>query len=398
MFERRGARLCRICLAVIGGILLLWSSGCGIEAEEDNEEDHDEIKQIAAIYDEICGGQGAQSEQGEDLGLEQLRRLVDQLGDAGFVAVDEENQIDMTGYQRVLRFCENVEEKNKDDAVILVISYNGGFTRFYLETEGGEVWIVREYYTYQDGQVEKNSREEYQPSVWTYTEEGYLFFEEYHMPGYHGATGRAALRVEPLDDRCRELNRNYMLPTGYYENNLFLLDWSEGDFGDVDFYDLFDIFYPQVYHSQNPYFNEEHKWANTVYQIPQEEFENVIQSYLNITSEELRAKADYSEETKTYRYRARSLEDCEQPEPPYPEVVEYAENGDGTLTLTVNVVYPDASLSKVYAHEVVIRPLSDSDGSFRYVSNRVIPSEKNHSPDWHVDRLSVEEWETAYGK
>ncbi len=30
------------------------------------------------------------------------------------------------------------------------------------------------------------------------------------------------------------------------ENNLFLCNWSENDFGDLDFYDLFDRFYPMM--------------------------------------------------------------------------------------------------------------------------------------------------------
>ena len=30
------------------------------------------------------------------------------------------------------------------------------------------------------------------------------------------------------------------------ENNLFLCSWSENDFGDLDFYDLFDRFYPMM--------------------------------------------------------------------------------------------------------------------------------------------------------
>lgn len=31
-----------------------------------------------------------------------------------------------------------------------------------------------------------------------------------------------ALRVLPLDEKCRELNRKYILPVGYKQNNIFL--------------------------------------------------------------------------------------------------------------------------------------------------------------------------------
>lgn len=52
----------------------------------------------------------------------------------------------------------------------------------------------------------------------------------------------AALRVEPLDEACREWNEKALLPVGYECNNLFLTDWDETDFGELDFYDLFDVF------------------------------------------------------------------------------------------------------------------------------------------------------------
>ena len=52
-----------------------------------------------------------------------------------------------------------------------------------------------------------------------------------------------ALRVEPLDEKCRELNRCYILPVSYGKNNMFLINWNENDFGELNFYDLYDIFY-----------------------------------------------------------------------------------------------------------------------------------------------------------
>lgn len=68
---------------------------------------------------------------------------------------------------------------------------------------------------------------------------------------------------------------------------------------------------------------------------------------------------------------------------------------DGTITLTANVVFPYSGNSKVYAHEVVVRPLED--GGVQYVSNRIIPSEDNSEETWHTPRLTLEEWEELYG-
>ena len=126
-----------------------------------------------------------------------------------------------------------------------------------------------------------------------------------------------------------------------------------------------------------------------------EEFESVIMKYFNIDSETLQSKTIYDSENLTYEYKPRGFEEVEYPEYPYSEVVGFTENNDGTITLTANVVFPYAGDSKVYAHEVVVRPLED--GGVQYVSNRIIPSEDNCRETWHTPRLTLEEWEELYG-
>ncbi len=126
-----------------------------------------------------------------------------------------------------------------------------------------------------------------------------------------------------------------------------------------------------------------------------EEFESVIMKYFNIDSETLQSKTIYDSENLTYEYKPRGFEEVEYPEYPYSEVVGFTENNDGTITLTANVVFPYAGNSKVYAHEVVVRPLEN--GRVQYVSNRIIPSEDNYRETWHTPRLTLEEWEELYG-
>ena len=117
--------------------------------------------------------------------------------------------------------------------------------------------------------------------------------------------------------------------------------------------------------------------------------------YFNIDSETLQSKTVYYSEDSTYEYKPRGFEEVEYPEYPYSEVVDFTENSDGTITLTANVVFPYAGDSKVYAHEVVVRPLED--GGVQYVSNQIIPSEDNYEETWHTPRLTLEEWEELYG-
>ncbi|MCH5263245.1 MAG: hypothetical protein J1F42_10055 [Lachnospiraceae bacterium] len=333
--------------------------------------------------------------------LEMMRNIIRTLGEHGYAAVDSENQIDMAESDQVVKFCGLVDAEEEAELTIIVVSRQGGYTKYDLKTQNGNVDIVKEYYQYIDGHIEHRSTGKYRANTWEYSEEGYLLFEgywlseEYYVLTLSEVSERVALRVEPLDEKCRELNRQYVLPIGYHRNNMFITDWNEDDFGELDFYDLYDIFYPIVNNQNIPYVADENLGVGAIYRIPKEEFESVITAYFKINSQILQSKTIYNSEDSTYEYKPRGFYEVEYPEMPYPEVVEYVENNDGTITLTVNAVYPNEIISKVYAHEVVIRV---SDDGVQYVSNRIIPSEDNYKPTWNVPRLTVDEWEEVYGE
>ena len=265
----------------------------------------------------------------------------------------------------------------------------------------GNVDVVRSYYKYENGVIQREVTGSYQAEYWNYTEEGYLMFsgvwfsEELYVLTLSGAEEHTALRVQPLDETYRELSRKYLRPIGFEQNNMFIVDWSEDDFGALNFYDMYDILYPKVNGQYVLYIADDNLAVSAVYRIPKEEFESVIMKYFNIDSETLQSKTVYYSEDSTYEYKPRGFEEVEYPEYPYSEVVDFTENSDGTITLTANVVFPYAGDSKVYAHEVVVRLLED--GGVQYVSNQIIPSEDNYEETWHTPRLTLEEWEELYG-
>ena len=51
-----------------------------------------------------------------------------------------------------------------------------------------------------------------------------------------------ALRVEHLDEECRELCAKYIEPVSYSLNNMFITSWNKDDYSNLDFYDIFDRF------------------------------------------------------------------------------------------------------------------------------------------------------------
>lgn len=393
----------KVCIVLLW--MLLCISGCGNSGEitaatVENESvqtlqqgDDKKSEGLAEIY---CNIYETAMQNGTTGDLETVRNMVKQLGEKGYVAVDSENQINMTENKKAEQFCKKADGGKKAEITIVVVSYDGGFTQYDLTVNKGEVNVTRGYYQYQNGKFEQISLKNYPAYEWQYTKEGYLFFEEYHMSGYDGMNDFTALRIKPLDETCREWNRKYILPIGYKRNNMFLSDWNEDDFGNLNFYDLFDIFYPIVTEKSMPYTGDENSNAGMVYHIAKTEFESIIMSFFPVNSEILQSKTTYLSKEESYEYRPRGLEDCEPPEVPYPEVVNYKENKDGTITLTVHAVYPKEHLAKAYAHEVVVRPFHD--GNWQYVSNHIIPSEDNREATWHVERLTKEEWEAIYEK
>lgn len=390
-------------------VLILLSfgvSGCSSNSQSARQNEESEIKmqtldqnvyeesnKIAEIYRDIY----EEAVNEDTLGsLEVIQNIVNRLGEYGYAAVDTENQnqIDMVHPELVEQFCRQVDEKQEGEVTFFSIMESGGFIRFDLESFEGKVYVTRSVLNWEGSMPEVGYKDSYEANAWVYSENGYLFFEEYLPPGYDGAPGYTAIRVKPLDKECRELNRQYILPIGYGSNNMFILDWNEDDFDALNFYDLFDILYPYVYERSTPY---EKSVEGEIYRVPKEEFEKVIMSYFKIDSETLQDRTKFSKQNQIYEYRTRGFYDfaC-SPNIPYPEVISYEENEDGTMKLTVNVVWPEKHLEKAFCHEVVIRPLND--GGFQYVSNHVIPSEKNVEPTWYSEKFTDEEWEELYGE
>ena len=411
MSLKRTVQYWRIGFIAISIMILLSVPGCGdthledeqvVESEIAVQDQQQNVKDNEDEIIEICSQLYKKaSEENKIADLETVRIIVNQFGENGYPAVDSRNQINMTEPEKVVEFCEKVDAQEEAEITILEVSYLGGFVKYDLHTRDGKVDVVRSYYKYENGDMYREVTGSYQAEYWNYTEDGYLMFsgvwfsEELYVLTLSGAEEHTALRVQPLDETYRELSRKYLLPIGFERNNMFIVDWSEDDFGDLNFYDMYDLLYQKINGTYTPYVADDNLGVGAVYRIPKDDFESVIMAYFNIDSETLQSKTIYYAEDETYEYKPRGFEEVEYPEYPYSEVVGFTENSDGTLTLTANVVFPYAGDSKVYAHEVVVRPLEN--GSVQYVSNRIIPSEDNYRETWNTPRLTAEEWEEIYG-
>lgn len=407
--------------AIMISIVTLLSSGCGKQPREASdtramttemptaeppitetpinsvssilrEQNTKTAEQVLSIYNDILT---EPSKTDTHVSLSAMRQIITRLGECGYAAVDGENQIDMAGAQQVTSFCSAAHQQKTAECTIIV-TMQTSFRIFNLQTENGMLNVVRMHYQLDENRhIKSTDTASYPADFWQYTQEGYFLFSGTYYSNtdfvltMSDAQEHTALRVLPLNETCREHNRTYILPVGYERNNLFLCDWSEDDFGAVDFYDVFDRFYPILYGQPVPYTAADSTVDETVYQIPETEFETVIMTYFNIDPKTLRAKTAYLAEHRAYAYRPRGFYEAEYPDIPFPEVVSSSENPDGTITLLVNAVYPYGDTSKSFTHRTVVRPMKD--GSVRYVSNQIMTRQEEYNTWWHCDRLTQEE-------
>lgn len=411
--KRRKER--RLNVAFAGAILALAVWGCGnngktdgygkaagyedagMDVEVGGEEAVDEDMALDRQEEDLQTASGKAAEVYRDIyeravqenalgSLETTKAIVDRMGEYGYCAIDQENknQVNLTHPELIKEWIGLAEEGKDGRQTIFSIMDDGGFIRFDLESEKGTIFVTRSVLHWKGGMPEVDYTERYPAGEWKYSQNGYLFFRKEVPAGYDGSQGYTAIRVEPLDEKCREWNRKYILPIGYGANDMFLEDWTEGEWEVLDFDDLFAKLYSCAYGVPIPY---EQSVDGTSYLVPEKEYETVIQSYFSIDKKALRIRQGYVEEKEAYEYRTRGFYDCaSSPNIPYPEVVSYEENEDGTVCLTVNAVWPKENMERAFCHEVTVRPMEN--GGFRYISNRVIPSDENAEPTWYVEKLA----------
>lgn len=345
--------------------------------------------EIADIYRDIY----TQASDADSLDtLETMQSIVSHLGEEGYCASDADNQINMVNAEKLEDFLSAAGSGREAEATVFLVMEGGSIVCYGFETQNGGIEVQRCTLYWENGTPKAGYYEAFTAENWCYTESGYFFFDQYRMPGYDGPPGEIGIRVKPLDEDCREYNRKYVMPVGYNRNNVLISDWSESDgFGSLNFYDLYDIMYRMKYGSEAPY---PYAYTGAEYEIPASEFDSVLQTYLNISTDTIRSRTVYYPESGTYQYRPRGLEDAEYPYSPYPEVTACETQPDGTLKLTVQAVQTTKLTDHAVTSELVVRSLPD--GSFQYVSNRVTGTTEGISGTWFTPRLTEEEWNYRY--
>lgn len=326
--------------------------------------------------------------------------VVNELGKLGYTAVDTENKIPMTNAEQLLSFIEAHNSGEKENVQVIRLSPYGNFEICNLATEDGKVTVGLQRFQYQSGQMVENVCCDFEADYFNYTEEGYLMIsgayksEQQLVLTLSDEEEHIALRVVPQDEACVELCEKYILPVSYGNNNIFITDWNSEDYANIDFYDVFDKFYREVYFKTSPYVMNADLSVGNEYEIPADEFERVILEHFEISVGELRKLLRYDANNNCYIYRPRGFDEHDYADIPYPEVAGYENNDDGSVTLMVNAVFPTDDTSGLFSHKITV---TEKDGKIRYLSNEIVRNEEL-SFWWHSERLSDEEWKENYAE
>lgn len=382
------------CMLLLVGIAILLCSCSNKNAVTDAEQTvidfsiSDENQFIADLDDIYSSCQDMKCKTEEEK-LNQTRTVIESMGSKGYIAVDVENQINMANAENAEMFLSEVAENRDAGCTILQVMYDKSFVRFDFKSGGNNVMITRRFYVRENNCFVEKNEENYKAYTWKYTD-GYLFFERYRMGGYDGDSAYTALRVEPLDEKLRVLNRKYIKTIGYDSNNLFTTNWDESDMNKINYYDIYEALYKMKYGMSSPYSDE-----GVTYMIEGKLYEKVFQEYLPVSTDVLQHINVYDVSRQMYQYRTRGMFDHSvTPLVPFPEVVDAEYNADGTITLIVNAVSEKDESGRLFTHKVTIKE-KENDG-FEYVSNDVLTMGKE-GIYWYRDRLSDKEWQEHYG-
>lgn len=188
------------------------------------------------------------------------------------------------------------------------------------------------------------------------TEKGYLIYAYEYVPAH--ASLRQCWRVKPLSDQCRELTAKYISGLSYVNYNVLVTNWDSGNAEDI----LKPCMFEDIYRIDT---GEPLKAENG--RIPAELYERIMTTYFPVSVNKVREKCGYEESTASYPYEMIYA----VPYPPFGEVVDYREQGDGSIILFVDGVWADCNSDFAFRNEIAVMPFSD--GTFRYLSNRAKP-------------------------
>lgn len=284
---------------------------------------------------------------------EQRKAVVEQLGKAGLVSVEEGTN--MQNPEGVETFYADYLNGQDSTVTVFEVQRDGliGAVTFIYRKEQLQTYYIGVRWK-EDGMPEIQVTLVSNVAEIKLTEKGYFIYAYEDVIAHAGL--REYWRIEPLSEDCRELTKKYISGLSYVNYNVLVTNWDRSNVEDI----LMPCMYEDIYRI---YTGENLKTEDG--KIPAEEYERIMTTYFPVSAEQLREYCGYDEGSDSYGYEMIYA----SPYPPFGEVVDYTENEDGTLTLIVDGVWPDYNSDFAFRNKVVVQPFED--GTFKYLSNSI---------------------------
>lgn len=333
----------------------LQEEHCLITGEEKEELNHmalsaaEHIKEVykdIEITEELPFGSNI-----KEFTKKQCREAVLLLGSAGYVSVTENTN--MENYGKVEEFYRTYREKRDAMVTIFDVERDGllGVTTFIYRNGGLQTYYV-EIGWQKGGKPEVRTTSVSDITEIKLTQKGYFIYAHENVLPHSSL--RQYWRVKPLSDKCRELTEKYVYGLSYINYNVLLTNWDSSNVEDIlmprMFEDIYRIYTGEIFRTKDR-------------TVPAEVYEQVMTACFPVSVEQVRKVCGYDAGSGSYPYEMIYA----RPYPPFGEVVDYTENGDGTITLFVDGVWPDYNSDYAFTNRIVVQPFGD--GTFRYLSN-----------------------------
>lgn len=290
----------------------------------------------------------------------------------------------------VYSFWESVNQEIDAEAEIWSVLASGGLSYRRLQFLNKIPYCIHATASWnENGEMELSYIEKRKVLHWDMTYNQDFYYQDIYTDRHW--TASVLLRLHPVDEALYDLNAKYIMPIGYHNVNLFLLDWDSSNYGHLCFNDMLDSFYRM---ENNDYFYaRDYLYYATPYShsaIPAQLFEKTILPYFDISLDQFREMSLYDAYTDTYPWQDLCCDNILYYPSLIPEVIDCIEVDESTIKLIVNVMCLDNKTDKLFVHEVTIRLLDD--GKYQYIGNQItykgdiaIPSAQTRIPEQRFD-------------
>lgn len=310
-----------------------------------------------------------------------IQKIITILKETNSCIHDEQEYYNLSHNQVFYDFYNDYKNHKESSFVYYQIMQSGNIQRQEFVYQNEHCYILESYIDFvQNNECDVTG---YEIEQLSFDEYGYFSFR-YIYPEImrdYGGIEYQYIKITPIDSVFRNYNRQYIQPIGYYCQNLFTINWNQKNINDLYFPDLFEYIYALRY--DTPFYGTQYPLGESyIRYINENDFENLICQYFQITPQKLRQCQGYCQQKRSYEYNELSCIESKWETPEiFSEIVD-AKEENHILTLTVHAMGYEDGYSLAFTH--IVKILKKDNGDFYYLSNTIPESPHNQIPDYQI--------------